>query len=95
MEQQNTEQKTVLEQIADNVRYFYKNGWEQLFENGMAIQDAVLADIMCMAQNSDYAKDKGFSDEKNKDEFLQKAPVFVLRSKREALRCLLRIYQPC
>ena len=75
MEQQNTEQKTILEQIAGNLGYFYQNGWDELFANGAAIQDAVLADIMRMAQNSDYAKDKGFADAKTKEEFLQKAPV--------------------
>ena len=73
MEQQNTEQKTILEQIAGNLGYFYQNGWDELFANGAVIQDAVLADIMRMAQNSDYAKDKGFADAKTKaaSEFLK------------------------
>lgn len=75
MEQQNIEQKTMLEQISNNLGYFYKNGWDELFENGTVIQDAVLADIMRLAQNSDYAKDKGFADVKTKEEFLQKAPI--------------------
>ncbi|MBO5139683.1 MAG: GH3 auxin-responsive promoter family protein, partial [Peptococcaceae bacterium] len=75
MEQQNIEQKTMLEQISNNLGYFYKNGWDALFENGTVIQDAVLADIMRLARNSDYAKDKGFADVKTKEEFLQKAPI--------------------
>ena len=45
MEQQNIEQKTMLEQISNNLGYFYKNGWDELFENGTVIQDAVLCGV--------------------------------------------------
>ncbi len=81
-----TTEKTTLEKIADNLGYFYKNGWDALFENGAAIQDAVLADIMRMAQDSDYAKDKGFADAKTKEEFLQKAPISAYDDYRPYIR---------
>ena len=48
--EQNT---TMLEQIAGKLGFYYKNGWESLFEEGAAIQDAVLTDIMALARNSD------------------------------------------
>ncbi|MBQ5863306.1 MAG: GH3 auxin-responsive promoter family protein [Peptococcaceae bacterium] len=71
-----TEQKkTTLEQLSENLGYFYKNGWDALFDNGMAIQDAVLADILAMAKDSAYAKENGFANVQTKEEFLQKAPI--------------------
>ena len=79
MTQRHTEQiavkqgQTTLEQIANNLGYFYKNGWDVLFDNGVAIQEAVLADILAMAKDSDYAKKHGFSNVQNKEEFLQKS----------------------
>ena len=81
MTQRHTEQiavkqgQTTLEQIANNLGYFYKNGWDLLFDNGVAIQEAVLADILAMAKDSDYAKKHGFSNVQNKEEFLQNAPI--------------------
>ena len=67
--------KTTLERLSENLGYFYKNGWDTLFENGMAIQDAVLADILSLAKDSDYARDKGFANIQTKEEFLLKAPI--------------------
>ena len=64
-----TEQKkTTLEQLSENLGYFYKNGWDALFDNGMAIQDAVLADILAMAKDSAYAKENGFANVQTKEE---------------------------
>ena len=82
-----TEQKkTTLEQLSENLGYFYKNGWDALFDNGMAIQDAVLADILAMAKDSAYAKENGFANVQTKEEFLQKAPISDYNDYRPYIR---------
>ena len=62
-----TTEKTTLEKIADNLGYFYKNGWDALFENGAAIQDAVLADIMRMGKNPNYLGSWDLDDQPNRE----------------------------
>ena len=71
-----TEQKkTTLEQLSENLGYFYKNGW-----------DAVLADILAMAKDSAYAKENGFANVQTKEEFLQKAPISDYNDYRPYIR---------
>lgn len=86
MERNTGQDQTVLEQIADHLGHFYKNGWEPLFEHGAEIQDAVLQDILRMAQGSDYARDHGFADAMTKEEFLQKAPISAYNDYRPYIR---------
>lgn len=68
------ENKTMLEQIAGKLGYYYQNGWDSLFDDGMSIQEAVLDDILRMAEGSDYAIDHGFSGV-TREEFLKNAPI--------------------
>lgn len=66
--------QTKLEEIAGKLGYYYQNGWDALFDDGMTIQNAVLEDILRFAEGSDYAKDHGFSGV-SREEFLQNAPI--------------------
>lgn len=69
------DKKYVPEQVAEQLLQYAKNGWQSLFQNGAAMQDAVLADVIELARNSTYAKDHGFDGIKTKEEFLQKVPL--------------------
>lgn len=91
MVQQNIQQgETMLEQIAEKLGYYYKNGWDALFADGVAIQDAVLEDIMALAKDSTYAKDHGFADAKTKEEFLAKAPISSYEDYRPYVRANMK-----
>ena len=66
--------QTKLEEIAGKLGYYYQNGWDELFNNGMSTQNAVLDDILRLAEGSDYAIDHGFSGA-SREEFLKNAPI--------------------
>lgn len=67
--------KTVPEQVAEQLLQYAKDGWQSLFQNGAAMQDAVLADMIELGRNSTYAKEHGFDGIRTKEEFLQKIPL--------------------
>ncbi len=75
LENNESKQETTMEKIAGKLGYFYQNGWDALFENGTVIQEKVLAEILALAKDSDYAKDHGFANATTKEEFLANAPI--------------------
>lgn len=54
------ENKYVPEIIAEKIFAYYQEGFDPLFEEGQAIQEAVLKDIIALSKGSKYAVDHGF-----------------------------------
>ena len=54
------ENKYVPEIIAEKIFAYYQEGFDHLFEEGQAIQEAVLKDIIALSKGSKYAVDHGF-----------------------------------
>lgn len=67
--------QSVPEQVAERLMQYAQDGWQSLFQNGAAMQEAVLADIIEFGRNSAYAQDHGFAGIGTKEEFLQKVPI--------------------
>ena len=62
--------QSVPEQVAERLMQYAQDGWQSLFQNGAAMQEAVLADIIEFSRNSAYAQDHGFAGIRTKEEFL-------------------------
>lgn len=67
--------QSIPEQVAEHLMQYAQDGWQSLFQNGAAMQDAVLADIIEFGRNSAYAEEHGFAGIRTKEEFLQKVPI--------------------
>ena len=61
--------QSVPEQVAERLMQYAQDGWQSLFQNGAAMQEAVLADIIEFSRNSAYAQDHGFAGIRTKEEF--------------------------
>lgn len=69
------EKKYIPEMIAENMGRYYEHGLQEIFDAGLEIQDKVLADIIELSQESQYAKDHGFASITSKEEFRAQVPV--------------------
>lgn len=67
--------KFIPEIIQAHLETFASQGLVPLFEQGVAIQEAVLEDIIRLSSKSWYAKDHGFFGIQNKEEFFAKVPI--------------------
>lgn len=69
------ERKMVPDEIQEKLGFFFQNGWEHLFNNGLEYQNRVLQDIILLGNQSKYAADHGFAGITTKEEFEAKVPI--------------------
>ncbi|MEE0434668.1 MAG: GH3 auxin-responsive promoter family protein [Peptococcaceae bacterium] len=67
--------KFIPEIIMDNLEFLKNDGFQQLFDHGIEIQEQVLKDIIDLGSRSDYAKDNGFWGISSKASFLKQVPI--------------------
>ncbi len=69
--------KYVPQRVAENLMWYYQNGFDKLFDDGVAVQQRVLEDLVELSKHSDYAINHGFGNINTTEEFLEHVPMSI------------------